>query len=730
MGTEIRTMQDGPDKSALLHFRRTHVTGNKYIHQYHVDEIWAPGDPAPRTVLRRLEKNKDTQLLEPGRIILSREEVFDGINEWHHFQGHMGQERTWGFCKEKFWNVTQQHVRYFCTTCFECMRKNPVPKKLKGSIKPIFSKNFRDRFQVDLINFRRLRKRDPFGVLMRWVMTLKDHATGLTFICALPRKQAHLVAYKLQEIFGVIGYPKIFHTDNGKEFTAKCVLELLRNFNPNIISVTGRPRRPRDQGSVENVNKLVKRVIGTVLSEQRIAGQNPTWTEILGGVAAVVNSRKGRGKNDVSAYEAVYGQALDPPLCCTKEEARRCWSVKDRMLVTIEPEFDVYIQENYELEDDINEVDFEDYDNDGYFSGDDLPIDEMNEVTDEWFESHLMDGCPIVDTPSTTPASHSKKDKKEHTKKNDIEISMSDRKPPPEGIVQMASTNEEDVPPVPKLPGFQKDDNGLIFGPSCVGSCFTMDDEYDHRKVKVQLNEVGQYVVFPSLWWHHGYYNIQDEEKVIFTAQLFATPSSDIGNTKRSNRRNSQMTNPSHGQLSTLNGLDDELFLEWDDKYSADQFPPASKFLGRVDKAKNRHILKHQIHLLPKIERLVLSFEEMFNDITVDSVWLIKKTKQDDGFQEWHQDMKTKITRTIVVNVGSGVFGYKDNNMSTTEIKEDDKNVAEINKGEKDMSMTETKENDKNIAEINEDDEDDVLDVEVIPPGMFKDLPKKFPFCG
>jgi hypothetical protein len=106
--------------------------------------------------------------------------------------------------------------------------------------------------------------------------------------------------------------------------------------------------------------------------------------------------------------------------------------------------------------------------------------------------------------------------------------------------------------------------------------------------------------------------------------------------------------------------------------YSADQFPPASKFLGQVDKAKNRHILKHQIHLLPKIERLVLSFEEKFNDVTVDSVWLIKKTKQDDGFQE---DMKTKITRTIVVNVGSGV---NEDKMSMTETKEDDKNVVSL----------------------------------------------------
>jgi hypothetical protein len=127
---------------------------------------------------------------------------------------------------------------------------------------------------------------------------------------------------------------------------------------------------------------------------------------------------------------------------------------------------------------------------------------------------------------------------------------------------------------------------------------------------------------------------IKDDEKVIFTAQLFFfTPSSDIGNTKRSNRRNSQMSTYSHGQLSTLNGLGEDLFLEWDHKYSADQFPPASKFLGRVDKAKNRHIQKNQIHLLPKIEILVLSFEEKFKDITVDSVWLIKKTKQDDGFQ-------------------------------------------------------------------------------------------------
>jgi hypothetical protein len=41
----------------------------------------------------------------------------------------------------------------------------------------------------------------------------------------------------------------------------------------------------------------------------------------------------------------------------------------------------------------------------------------------------------------------------------------------------------------------------------------------------------------------------------------------------------------------------------------------------------------------------------LFKDIT-DSVWLIKKHGEEDGFQEWHQDMKTTCSSTIVLNIG------------------------------------------------------------------------------
>ncbi len=172
------------------------------------------------------------------------------------------------------------------------------------------------------------------------------------YLCALPRKRANLIAYKLQEIFGIIGYPMIIHTDNGKEFTAKVVLEFLQDLNPNILAVTDRPRRPSDQGSVENMNKFIKRTLGTVLSEYRLVGKDRNWTEVLGSIASAINLQQGRGKYDVSAYEAVYGQKMDHDFSCSKEEARQCWTVPERLKVTNDSQFTEYACENYIINDD------------------------------------------------------------------------------------------------------------------------------------------------------------------------------------------------------------------------------------------------------------------------------------------------------------------------------------------------------------------------------------------
>ena len=170
---------------------------------------------------------------------------------------------------------------------------------------------------------------------MCWIMTVKDHATGFVFICALPCKEANFVAYKLQEFFGVIGYPIIFHTDNGKEFTAKVILCFLCQLNPNIITVTGLPCHPNNHGSVESMNKLVKRVLNCTLTERRLVREIPNWTEVLGSVDASINAATGCGNNETPAYTAVYigilsagGMILSSLLgfahCCTMMPTWMC----------------------------------------------------------------------------------------------------------------------------------------------------------------------------------------------------------------------------------------------------------------------------------------------------------------------------------------------------------------------------------------------------------------------
>jgi transposase InsO family protein len=91
--------------------------------------------------------------------------------------------------------------------------------------------------------------------MMQYVVVCKDHLTGFVAAACIPRKRASFVAFVLQDIFSLVGYPSIFHTDNGKEFMGEAVVQLLQDNAPSCVTVTGRPRTPRDQGSVENINR-------------------------------------------------------------------------------------------------------------------------------------------------------------------------------------------------------------------------------------------------------------------------------------------------------------------------------------------------------------------------------------------------------------------------------------------------------------------------------------------
>ena len=132
IGERIPSIEDIDRRNAVKSFREGHKVGYKWVKTYHLEYTSLPGQQIP--VFRRIEPDRAV-----GRVVVSQETVFNAIDEWHCLKGHMGQERTHNYCRERYYNCTQSLVRIYCETCFVCMQKNPSVAPLKGSRKPIRS---------------------------------------------------------------------------------------------------------------------------------------------------------------------------------------------------------------------------------------------------------------------------------------------------------------------------------------------------------------------------------------------------------------------------------------------------------------------------------------------------------------------------------------------------------------------------------------------------------------
>ena len=138
--------------------------------------------------------------------------IFDIIQEAHCKQGHMKVEKTLANCLPMYYSPTFGLCTFFCMDCFVCHEEHPYVPPAKGAKKRILSLEFQDCIQVNLINMRVMRKRDIYGNMQRWIMTAKDHSTGLVYFVCSHRKKPFLLLPNWRNILAFIGYPKIFHT--------------------------------------------------------------------------------------------------------------------------------------------------------------------------------------------------------------------------------------------------------------------------------------------------------------------------------------------------------------------------------------------------------------------------------------------------------------------------------------------------------------------------------------
>jgi hypothetical protein len=107
-----------------------------------------------------------------------------------------------------------------------------------------------------------------------------------------------------------------------------------------------------------------------------------------------------------------------------------------------------------------------------------------------------------------------------------------------------------------------------------------------------------------------------------------------------------------------ITSLSNDVLTDWDSSYPVATFP-ACKFFGgsKINQESNRQIHRSQFHLLPHIVTLVNYFEGNDKTLSIDQVWLIRKSESEEGFQRWHRDLpklegERSIVKTIVVNLG------------------------------------------------------------------------------
>ncbi|XP_066960726.1 KRAB-A domain-containing protein 2-like [Macrobrachium rosenbergii] len=125
----------------------------------------------------------------------------------------------------KYANITRDTIELFKSLCVQCEKKRKRCATKGVTVKPILSKDYGSRSQVDLVDMQSCAKGKH-----KWIMVYQDHLTKS---------------------------PQILQSDNGSEFTALVISEL-KLLWPDLLIVQGKPRHPQSQGSVERLNCDIK----------------------------------------------------------------------------------------------------------------------------------------------------------------------------------------------------------------------------------------------------------------------------------------------------------------------------------------------------------------------------------------------------------------------------------------------------------------------------------------
>lgn len=181
------------------------------------------------------------------------EDLFEKLYSTHIAVGHGTRDKMIFSLKAKC-QIPRPVIQIFLECCQVCQKKK-ANRHANLVIKPIISKEFCSRAQVDLIDYQSCQDGQ-----YKWLLNYQDHLTKFICLRPLKSKQAVEVAVELLKIFLEFGAPAILQSDNGREFVNSVITELVKLW-PDLKVLHGRPRHPQSQGSIERSNQDVENML-------------------------------------------------------------------------------------------------------------------------------------------------------------------------------------------------------------------------------------------------------------------------------------------------------------------------------------------------------------------------------------------------------------------------------------------------------------------------------------
>ena len=249
---EILQAKQGNCKPATEHAKGQNLEYRRLFQQW--EQLTVSDGILWREYAQPREDRGWTQLVVPKKF---RQDILRDLHEGMT-GGHLGEVKTLSKLKERiYWPGHYNDVRDWCQTCKACAkRKSPVPGR-QAPMHTITAGYPTQVMAVDLLGPLTESKNGNC-----YVLVIGDYFSRCMEALPVPNQEASTVAKKLvDEVFLRFSPPEQLHSDQGRQFESKLVMEVCKLLHINKTRTT--PYHPQCDGLVERFNRTLLHMLAT-----------------------------------------------------------------------------------------------------------------------------------------------------------------------------------------------------------------------------------------------------------------------------------------------------------------------------------------------------------------------------------------------------------------------------------------------------------------------------------